>query len=219
MDLEVVHKRLRFYIDKFKNDWYPPGDLDNTLDDAQLELMTELAPQYGATQKLHDSLLPFKEEYFFTNASSPLGLIDLPANYMHLLAVETVVSDAGHNLYLPAELLNESQISTRKTSQLIPLSVKTPICLLKKGRKVQLYPELASAGTAYYLRRPVAPVFSFSQMPGSRTITYVPGTSVQLEWDDPSIEKIIYKTLGLLGINLKDGEVIQVSDVKDKSVA
>jgi hypothetical protein len=217
MDLEVVHKRLRFYLDKFKNDWYPPGDLDNTLDDAQLELFTQIAPQYGATQKLHDSLLPFKEEYAFTNGTSPLGLITLPANYQHLLAVETVVLDDTHTLYLPAELLNEAQISTRKSSQLIPLSVKTPICLLKKTRKVQLYPELASAGTVYYLRKPAAPVFSFSQ--SGRTITYNAGASTQLEWDDPSIEKIIWKTLGLLGINLKDAEALQMGDAKDKAVA
>jgi hypothetical protein len=217
MDLQIVHNRLRFYIDKSKNDWYPPGELDNTLDDAQLELFTQLAPQYGATQKVHDSLLPFKEEYGFSNAASPGGLITLPANYQHLLAVETQILDGTTTLYLAAELLNESQISTRRSSQLIPLSVKTPVCLLKKGKKVQLYPAVPSAGTVYYLRKPAAPVFVYT--PNGRQLVYNQNASTQLEWDDPSIEKIIYKTLSLLGINLKDGEAIQVGDAKDKSVA
>jgi hypothetical protein len=217
MDLQVVHNRLRFYIDKFKNDWYPPGDLDNVLDDAQLELLGELQPQYGATQKLHDSLLPFKEEYQFTNASSPLGLIALPANYQHLLAVETVVDDNGHILYLPCELLNEAQKSDRRSSQVIPLSVKCPFVTLVKGKKVQVYPELPTAGTAYYLRRPAIPVFVYTQ--AGRAITYNQVSSTQLEWDDASTEKVIFKALGLLGFNLKDGEVLQVADAKDKATA
>lgn len=220
MDLQEVHNIIRFYVNKFQMGWFTPGELDSVLDRAQLRLFAERFEPYAIDQHLHDSLLPFKSEYVFTNGSSPGGLITLPSNYLHLLAVQTNIVDGAVNLYIPAEIMNEAQISYRRTSQLIPISVKAPVALLKvtgASKQVQLYPDSVSAGIVYYLRRPAKPVFAYSVL--GRVVTYNSGASTQLEWDELETEKIIMKTLGLLGINLQASDIIQIADMKDKEVA
>lgn len=220
MDLQEVHNTIRFYLNRFQQGWYTPPEIDSMLDRAQMQLFAERQPVYAINQKIHDSLLPFKAEYLFTNGTSPAGLITLPVDYEHLLTVETVIIDGIVTLFVPVELLNEAEVSYRRSSQLIPLSTKYPVGLLKSAgtdKKFQIYPASVSAGTVYYLRRPVAPEFSYTV--SGRTITYDQPGSTQLEWDDPNIEKIIFKALGLLGINLQAGEVIQVADAKDKQIA
>lgn len=216
MDLKVIHDTLTFYLDKFQMSWYSPEEKDDMLDRAQMQLFNNLKPQYAISQDLQDQLLPFKAEYNFINGTSPGGLIAFPADYEALLAVQTAIIDGVTNIFPPVELLNEAQISERRSSQLTPVSVKYPVGLLKAGKTFQIYPAVASAGTVYYLRRPVAPQFVYTS--SGRTINYDQANSTQLEWNDPATEKVIFITLGLLGINLQAGEVIQVADAKEKSL-
>lgn len=217
MDLKVIHDTLRFYLDKFQMSWYSPEEQDNILDRAQMQVFDSLRPQYAMSQQMHDNLLAFKAEYNFTNGTSPGGLITLPDNYESLLAVQTQIIDGTVTIYPPAELLNEAQISDRRSSQLTAVSTKYPAGLLKAGKQFQLYPAQVSAGTVYYLRRPVAPEFVYETI--GREIIYDIINSIQLEWDDTAVEKIIFKALGLLGINLADNETIQIADIKEKEIA
>lgn len=223
MDLKIIHDTLRFYLDKFQMGWYADEDIDNILDRAQMQYFNNLRPGYGMSQMTHDSLLPFKAQYIFTNGTSVDGLITLPTNYESLITVETVVMDGSVIIYPTVDLLNEAQISERKSSQLVAISTKYPAGLLLvdntagKVNKFQIYPAQPNAGTVYYFRRPVAPIFIYTE--SGRTITYDQDNSTQMEWDDMSIEKIIFITLGLLGINLQADEVIQIADGKEKSIA
>jgi hypothetical protein len=216
MDLKVIHDTLDFYLDRFQAGWYSPAQKDGMLDRAQMQHFNNLKPQYAVSQDLHDQLLPFKAEYTFTNVTSPGGLITFPSDYESLIAVQTNIIDGVVNLFVPVELMNEAQISERRSSQLTPVSVKYPVGLLRAGNTFQIYPASASAGVVYYLRRPAAPEFVYTQ--SGRTLTYDAVNSTQLEWDDTATEKIIFVTLGLLGINLQAGDVIQIADVKEKSL-
>jgi hypothetical protein len=216
VDLEVIHETLRFYLDKFQMGWYSPAQLDSVLDRAQMQFFNNTKPQYAISQDLHDTLLPFKAEYVFVNGTSPAGLITFPDNYESLITVEVTIIDSSVVLNIPVELMNEAQISDRRSSQLTPVSTRYPVGLLKAGRLFQLFPTSASAGTVYYLRRPVAPEFVYAQT--GRTVTYDQLASTQMEWDDTAMEKIMFIALGLLGINLQSGDVMQLADVKEKSL-
>lgn len=217
MDLEVIHETLRFYLDRFQMGWYSPEQLDSMLDRAQMQFFNNQCPQYAISQEIHDQLLPFKAEYVFTNVTSPAGLITFPVDYESLIAVQTQIIDGSTTIYPPVELLNEAQISERRSSQFTPVSLKYPVGLIKAGKTFQIYPASASAGVVYYMRRPDVPEFVYTN--SGRTIIYNQAASTQLEWDDTATEKIIFITLGLLGINLQAGDIVQLADVKEKSLA
>jgi hypothetical protein len=220
MDLQEVHKILDFFLRKAQSGFLSPEEKDRVLNRAQVEVFDQYKSGYAINQQYQDALLPFKKEQSFTNESSPLGLITLNQDYVHLLAVETVVSDSDGIHYIPVEQVGEDEVSQRKSSALIPLNVYNPIGLLKAAttnggpKRFQLYPAQASAGTVYYLRKPQDVQFVYTQ--SGRTITYDPNNSKQLEWNEPATEKIIMKALSFCGINTQDVTAIQLGQAKSE---
>lgn len=217
MDLKVIHDTLRFYLDKFQLGWFTPEEIDNILDRSQNQHFRNLRGVYAIGEIQQDSLLPFKAQYVFTNVSSPGGLITFPGDYESLIAIETPIVDNSVTIYPTVDILNETQISYRKSSQLAVISTKYPAGIIQSGKTFQIYPPIDSAGTVYYLRKPAVPVFVYTS--SGREITYNQPSSTQLEWDDQSTEKIIFIALGLLGINLQAGDVLQIADAKEKAIA
>jgi len=100
---------MDFIIDKVAQAWYSPPELDDILERGQMAWFIELygnprqyqpgryVPNmaYGVSQKINDSLTPFKMTAAFTSASD--GLVTLPNDYLHLLSLNTneVNADAG----------------------------------------------------------------------------------------------------------------------------
>ena len=81
------------------------------------------------------------------------------------------------------------------------------------AKAIEMFPAQWYAGTLYYMKKPTAPVFAYSQV--GRAITYNSLTSTQLEWNDEETMNIIFKVMQLVGVNLQAGEVIQFFQQKD----
>lgn len=213
MTIKEIHDIIDFYRRKNQGGHLSHEEMDAVLHRAQIQYMDKLKPAFVGNQQVHDALLPFKATYGFTNGTSPDGLVTLPVDYLHLLAVETNVLDSGNLIYPSVAIVDEGEVAQRKSSQLIPVGVKYPIGVLQAGNKIQLHPAQAAAGTVYYLRKPVAPVFAYTQE--GRAITYNAAGSVQLQWNEPSTEKIIFIALQLLGIAVEDMNLIQFAQNKE----
>jgi hypothetical protein len=215
MTIQEIHNILNFYLKKNEAGFLSLGEIDAVIHRAQIQYMDKIKPAYAANQQLDDALLPFKVKYSFTNSTSVGGLITLPTNYVHLLSMETVVMDFGRVVYPMPEKVGEDELGKRKSSQLIPLTAKNPI-FIQYGNKIQLYPEHPAAGTIYYLRKPVAPKYGFT-MTGRKPV-YDATSSVQLEWNEPSTEKIVFIALQLLGLSLDDANAINFAAAKEGGV-
>jgi hypothetical protein len=77
-----------------------------------------------------------------------------------------------------------------------------------------LYPAATQAGFYNYLRRPATPVLGYTQASGSRTITYDPNTSTQLEFTDVYINNIISRALKFWGINMAEQDIQQFAQIQ-----
>ena len=225
MDINDVHRVILFVLDKEQNGYVSHEEIDDQLDRAQMVLFNQYfnnpklpaaaQPQvYSENQRIHDSLAPFKEKYTFLTTDTPSGVLTLPAGFMHLLGLYTSVYNAtlSRNVYSGVQVLNEEELIERLESQVIPVSVDDPICIMNKQNKIQLFPETAQSGAVYYLRKPVKPVFGYTS--SGRAITYSSGASTQLEWKESDIQNIIVIALSYLGINLSSAEVIQYAEDK-----
>lgn len=225
MDINDVHRVILFILDKEQNGFVSHGEIDDMLDRAQMilfnsyfnnpKLPASAQPQvYAENQRVHDSLSPFKDKYTFTTVDTPSGVLTLPSNFMHLLGMYTSVysSGLGRNVYSAVQVLNEEELIERLESQVIPVSVDDPICIMNKQNKIQLFPEVAQSGAVYFLRKPVKPVFGYTS--SGRVITYNAGTSTQLEWKESDIQNIIVTALSYLGINLSSADVVQYAEGK-----
>ena len=225
MDLKVIHDTIRYYINKDQQAYISPQEIDNVLDKAQLVLFNQYhtnpklpskvqAATYGESQRIDDALSPFKDKYTFTTGNTTGGVVSLPANYMHLLSLYTTQysNQLQRNIYSAVQVLNEEELIERLNSQVIPVSAEDPIAIMNNQNKIQLFPEVPTNGGVYYLRRPAAPVFAYTQ--SGRVITYNQGGSTQLEWRDMDVNNIIVIALSYYGLNMSSGDVMQFAQAK-----
>lgn len=218
MVINEVYNFLVYIIRKERNGFLTIEDFNRDIDRAQLEVFEDYYEMYGQTQKTHDAISNFKATYTFTKADCPLGVVTFPDNYQHLRVIQTVTyNNTTETASLnPVRIVADDELTYALKSQVRPVSVSNPIGL-EQANSIQLYPKVAQAGEMLYFKRPIAPVYAYT-LSGTdgRTVTYDSANSVQLEWLDVYINKIVAKTLTYVGINLNEPQLVQYAEMKDK---
>jgi hypothetical protein len=227
MDLKVIHETIDFYLNKAQQGYVTPEEKDLVLDRAQIVLLNQYhtnpkipsraqANLLGESQRIDDALSLFKAKYTFSNLQTDGGIIDLPANYLHLLALYTTTynSSLGRNVYSGVQVLNEEELIERLESQVIPVSSSDPVAIMNSQNRIQLFPEVGSSGAVYYIRRPNRPVFAYTM--SGRTVVYNLAGSTQLEWRDMDVNNIISIALSYYGLNFSSQEIMQFAELKNQ---
>src|SRR5687767_2953352 len=122
MTIDKVHDFIRFLEDKEAN-YHSHEEIDACLDRAQQSLFKDKLPTYGIDQQSQDDLNPFKVEQVFTNASTPAGLITMPADtYEKFLGAWVQGYDNARSsiTYQEIEMVNDDDLPDRLSSQLDP---------------------------------------------------------------------------------------------------
>lgn len=226
MNINDVHNVILFYLNKDQQAFITHEEIDETLDRAQMTLFDQYhtnpktavntpVETYGASQRIDDALSVFKQKYTFNSVATPNGIITLPSNYQHLIALYTTTynSTLARNIYSAVQVLSEDELIERLESQVIPVSTEDPVAIMNSQNMIQLFPEVPSTGAVYYFKRPAVPVFGYTQ--AGRNITYNPLTSTQLEWKDQDINNIIVIALQYYGLNMKAADIVQFGQVKE----
>ena len=215
LTLENAYEFYDFIVNKYNGAWFPPEEKDLAFDYAQMSLFNDYYDDFGTSQKLNDSLAPFKKNFQFSNGTCPGGLITMPDDYQHFLSAYTIIFDNVRGVRnRPIPILSEDEIADRTDSQIIPNTIMNPFGNIVTGWDVQLYPQIPQAGNVFYLRRPVAPKFEYTVTSG-RVIVYDPLTSTQLEWAEKDQLSIIIKALNFAGINISEADIVAWSQNKD----
>jgi hypothetical protein len=232
MDLLEIHRRVRLALNKDITGYLSPEEIDRALDRAQLMEMRHLYGDdrklpnsplaYGMTLKIHADLTPFKRSVNFTtgtyNESSntlgtgPAGVMVFPQDYLYPIAI--TVKDSG--VERTVKIVSEDEIGIRMASALRPPTASRPIAVLggtdvsgisfvAGKNRAQLFPERAYTATLYYLSRPAIPELKGTT--SGRVFTYDRVSTVQLQWPDTAIDRVIERAIAILAENLQEGEI------------
>jgi hypothetical protein len=171
---------------------------------------------YGMTLKIHTDLNPFKKSFVFnqniynqtTNptGTGPSGILILPSDFVFFISIRRTAPDA------PIKVISEDEIAQRLSSTLRGPTFARPIAIIngpsdgagfELGRtRIQIFPQAPVQGIVHYLSRPRAPLLAGTL--SGRTFQYNVNGSVQLQWADTAIDRIIERALSILGETLKD---------------
>lgn len=217
VDLDQLYTFLNFLINKFLGTFYSPEQMDLLVDRAQMDYYNYQYDKFGASQRLNDSMAPFKRTFVFTQATSPGGLVTPPGDYYNLLTIIPTIFNSITNQAqdVTCPILNEDEIVGRENSQIIPCNTSNPFGQVVKNWGVQLYPQIPQAGRLLYLSRPDTPVYKYAVQSG-RVIVYDQEDSTQLEWADKDVGEIILIALDYFGINLREADVQGWADRKEQ---
>jgi hypothetical protein len=212
MTIDKAHYWIDFIVNKEITGYFSPAQKDAALERASMERFAELLPLYAVNQKAQDDLGPFKKTYAFTNSTSPIGLITLPADYLHHLntRIQTYNNQQQRVIYEPVDIVNDDELAKRLNSQLIPVTVSKPIGQWAGKGKLQLYPKSGNAGIVDYLKKPDAPVYAYTIV--DRAVTYNSAGSTQPEWDDLNMSAIILRAVTYLGVHMDDQKKVEYSN-------
>ena len=216
-DLNTVYDTTNYIIRKQRGAFQTYPELDNIFNLGQLDLLSEYNDEYALTGKINNALSPFKKDFQFTLTTSVGGYITVPTDYLYPLMsfTQTYDNDSLVTNLGQIRFYNESEWINAINSQLRPATIKKPAAKIIAGQ-MELFPKTPNTGVLNYIKKPKAPVYSFSQV--GRVITYDPDTSTQLEWLDLQIPKVIMKALSYIGINLNEQEITQFAEAKEKQV-
>lgn len=209
MNIQQSYNLIVYILRKERNGFVSIDDFNQIAPQAQLDVLRYYCYLYPGVQKWHDAISPFKQKYNFTPSLSPLGVITLPADYVHLMYGYTIVSGSKRQIVFPEE---DEQVAA-EMSQLRPVTINYPLGSINAG-VIQLTPEQGQTGRIWYIREPLTPLYSVTIV--GRVITYVPGSSQDFEFDNIYQIKIIASCLTYFSVNLSDDKVFQYSLLKDK---
>jgi len=217
VNIQEAVEFLLFWVNKKQGFWYSPEECCDIIDRGQISLYSDLQPKYATSQRIKDSLAPFRSLYSFGYSDTLGGVVTIPSNtnYLDLLDlwIQYDISARSIVKQVPVAMINEDVRAIRLDSQIDPVTVSSPIGEMTGKGIIQLYPKVQYTGQVTFLRRPVKPVFAYTTI-SQRVIVYDAANSVQLEWKESDQNAVLLKALESIGINLSDQEVAQYAEMK-----
>ena len=218
-DLLQVHNRILFHLNKESGAYVSHEELDDIIDQAQMQEFSFLLGnerEYPNVRiavdrnfKVHTELLRFKAVTIM--GTNPFSM---PTNTMYIVGAINTANNSQ------VKFVDEDELGGILNSEIVSPSETYPILNLEAYSSnqmvLQAYPESVTPNISVsYLRRPVAPQLVYAM--SGRQVVYDDVNSVQLEWSDVSIEKIIQRSLGMLGVHFNAQGVSTYYESKQSS--
>lgn len=153
----------------------------------------------GMSNNVNEALAPFIQTSTLTITS---GSVAVPSDLFKEVAMRTTGN-------VDIMRVDHAKLASKLNSSIDAPTVTKP-CFNEVGPNYRFYPTTLTTANLTYLRLPVTPVWGFTTVAGRPV--YNAGTSVQSEWNDADLNKIIMRAAGLVGININDQLLVQAAN-------
>jgi hypothetical protein len=145
-------------------------------------------------------------DYYVTEALSPFVVDETslanpyarPANFGRMIYLRVAYNSASQSASQFAQRVELTELDSKLNSSIdIPI-VEEPI-YIETTNNFKIYPTGQTGVWLSYYKKPTS---------------YAAVDSTAVEWNDTEINQVLFRTIGYLGINLKDPSIIQFGNVK-----
>lgn len=186
-----------------------PDDFNLLFPRAEIRYFNAEYAQYAKTQKISDSLSKFMSDPIAITIDNA-GKYTFPNDMLHVDAITAFYQGVQY----PVVKVEKDRVGTHTSSQVEPPTAQFPIYTQYKSF-LQFYPVNLANASLVYLKKPTATFWNYTLV-NNRPV-YNPTGSIDPLWSDVDIDNIIYKVLLDLGINFKDGDLMQFSQLEQKT--
>lgn len=223
---------VRFLSDKEQRaNAFTPEQLNLTLRAVNKEVFNFWLTRFQSENVVPEPLRKFLVTV--SNGTVTSGVYTIPSNFRAIVSTEATVTIGG--VLKKLELVSENESSALRV---YPgrNAYERPFCSIHNG-EILIYPTNAANLTWTYLKMPTTPVYDYyidanynevclasgathlltsgevgsSGQTAGATVT---GTTVELEWDDRIHEEFVNRMLEKLGVNLREPQVVQFSEMR-----
>jgi hypothetical protein len=214
MTIDKVYKIVSYLVDKYQGTYLSPDDFNMVVNMAQNKYLSYLTDDTGGPTRnpknpvgmstsaiIADTLSSFLVESTLTITSQ---IAPKPANLYKTVAIRTV--DDDH----PIRYVSEDKVSSFIGNAIDAPSNTEPI-YYEIGANYRFYPSTLSSAKLSYIRNAAELKWAYTGALVYDPANSLPAANADIEWGDSDLYEIIYRTIGIIGINLKDGDLVRAS--------
>jgi len=216
MNINEVYKLVSYLVDKYQGTYLSPDDFNMVINMAQNQYLAFLTDDTGSPNRnpknpvgmstsaiVADTLSTFLTESTLTITSQ---LATKPSDLYKSVAIRTTDDDYA------ARFVPEDRIASYIGNAIDPPTVTEPI-YYELGSTYKFYPSSLSTVKITYIRTPQTLKWAYTGGLVYDPVLSVPASNASLEWGDTDTYEIIYRAIGIIGINLKDGDLMRASQL------
>jgi hypothetical protein len=224
MTIDEAYKIVSYLVDKYQGTYIAPDDFNMIINMAQYQYIESIVDGTGninsnnrkspaglmVNSSVSDRLSKFYTELTLTVSTTPgatLGTAPKPSGMWTATSLRTSANR-------PIKKIFDDNLATHLTNPIDAPTVADPI-YMESGNTFKFFPSNVAAPVLGYVRQPNRMVWAYTgdlvySANGGPSVIPTSG-SAQPEWGDADMNEIIYIAVGLIGINLKDVDLIRAS--------
>lgn len=223
MTIDEAYKIVSYLVDKYQGAYIAPDDFNMIINMAQHQYIESIVDGTGninsnnrkspvgviVNSSVSDRLSKFYKE---ENLNAVSGIIAKPTDSWTITSIRT-------SLNRPVKKVFDDNLATHLTNPIDAPTTADPI-YMEIGSNIKMFPSVNNSIVLGYIRNPNDMIWAYYDdlvhLPQGATVpsgkVLIPtGGSKNPEWGDADMNEIIYIAVGLIGINLKDVDLIRAS--------
>jgi len=185
-----------------------PSQFNEVANRAQMQLFERDFQTFLATKQISEYLKTFLKNKVYSVTST--GLISYPSDFQHLSSLRRYYVSASGGKEIPIEEVRNESWGDIQISALYEPTLRFPK-FSEFSDNIRILPKNVGIVMMDYFKTPTAPVWGY--VTTNNRPVYNAATSTNFEWDEFSVNNVAAIYLSLIGVNLKDGELAQFSEL------
>lgn len=214
MNINDVYKIVSYLVDKYQGTYLSPDDFNTVINMAQSQYLSFISDDTGNQSRnpknpvgmstsaiIADTLSSFLTESTLTITSQ---LSNKPANLYKTVAIRTVDDD------YPVKFVAGDRVASY-IGNAIDAPSNTEAIYYELGSTYKFYPSTLTTAKLTYISNPPELKWAYTGSLIYDPVNSLPANNAGLAWGDSDMYEIIYRAIGIIGINLKDGDLVRAA--------
>lgn len=216
MNINEVYKLVSYLVDKYQGTYLSPDDFNSVINMAQNQYLSFLTDDTGTVGR---------------NPKNPVGMSTsaIVADTLSGFLTESTISVTSQLAAKPADLYKTVAIRTTddnysvrfvaadRVASYVDNAIDAPTVTepiyYELGSNYKVFPSALSSIKVSYIRNPQTLKWAYTLGLIYDAANSVPANNASLEWGDVDVYEIIYRAIGIIGINLKDGDLVRAAQM------
>ncbi len=200
--IKQIYDLVALATDKGITGYHSDSQIMDVIDQTQMNLFRPLIQEFAKTKQVRNELLPFQKR-----ASIPITakIGDLPSDFEHEMDCWVTVNSVDY----PVRIFEAGTFRNRLRDPIDAPSTTNLIgnIYFDTSKKIELSAQITPLVFNYF-KRPVKPVFATTLV--SSQYIYDDANSVDVEWSPLVHPILVEKSLLMLGLSMRDGQLQRV---------
>jgi hypothetical protein len=214
MTINEVYKLVSYLVDKYQGTYLSPDEFNQVINMAQRQYLSFLTDDTGSPSRnpknpvgmstsavLGETLSGFMVESTLTITSQ---LSPKPNNLFKTVAIRTTDDNYA------VRYISEDRVASYIGNAIDAPTLTEPV-YFELGSNYKFYPSTLATAKLTYIKEPQTLFWAYTGNLSYDAANSVPANNADLEWGDVDVNEIIYRAIGIIGINLKDGDLVRAS--------